>query len=189
MLKVKDRTLLGVIAGLAGSGIVLVLQHAALKAGWITKTWAEQAEGATVSRKYLRTRSAAALGWLTSMSINGFAGVAQTYVLAKTGRDHLWVKSTGLGIFKWLLLHGMSNRLTQAFKADDSPPRNAFGSCLSAVLDSCITGVIIAELGHESLFPEHDAQTLSNMHRPDPASQLAALNQAHRQQEASWTRP
>lgn len=170
MRKIKDRVLLGTIAGFISSGIVLALQNIALKAGWITQTWAEQAEGATVSESYLRSKSSAALGWLTSMFVDAFTGVAQTYIFSKTGKDQLLVKSTSMGVFSWLLLHGVSSRITQSFKADDSPPRTAFGSLISAILDCYISGVIITKLGDDSLFPDHDAHMRVIVHHPAPGS-------------------
>jgi hypothetical protein len=154
MQKIKDRILLGSIAGFISSGLVMALQQAALRAGWMAKTCVEQAEGATVSHKYLRTKSAAALGLVTSMFVNTFTGVAHTYVLSRTGKDQLLVKSTGLGVLSWLLFHGISTRLTQSFEEDDSPPSSAFGPLLSAVLDNYISGIIIVNLGDDSLFPE-----------------------------------
>jgi fucose 4-O-acetylase-like acetyltransferase len=175
MRKIKDRVLLGTVAGLAGSAISMAIQYGAFRMGWTSKTWAQRATGATVSKKYLKTRPARFLGSFTALYVNAYYGIAQAYMYSFTGRDQLVVKVTGSGVFSWLVLHGLSSRLTRTFDPDDSPPHNSALSLLTALVDSYICGVIITRLGDDSLFPSQTKSEKTRLHEQDEQTQTLSV--------------
>ena len=103
MRKVKDRMLLGIIAGLGGNVVKLTLSTIFQKLKWAEIGGPERAAGMLIPPHTLMHRKGRLVGYLADSVVSGLIGTASVYAFSTFGKNK--------AIIKGLLLvnpHGLS---------------------------------------------------------------------------------
>ncbi len=156
---VKDRIVLGLIAGLAGNVVKTIIDEASIKKKISQRSFRETAAGIWVSKKSETTNlKGQILGGLLDFGMSAMGGVGIVQLLSKTGRDHVIAKGVVCGI----AIGSSITALVSAFPQNRIRPKDA-ASNLSYMASHAVYGVvaaaIAAKLGHPSLFdaePQND---------------------------------
>jgi hypothetical protein len=162
-LKIKDRIVLGTIAGLAGGIVKTGIDEASLRMGISQRPFREAASGVWVAKKRdAKNSKGQVLGSLFDFGMSALGGIGITYLLSKTGRDHSVAKGTIFGI-------AMGSGITSALSvlsANRVKPKGA-SSNLSYMVAHAAYGIaastIVAKLGDPSLF---DVEPINDYLRP-----------------------
>lgn len=99
MKKIKDRILLGVVAGLCGNLIKTAVDEVSLRKKISQRSFRETASGVWVStQKEASNLKGQILGGLLDFGTGILGGIGTVYFLSKTGRDQLCIKGLVSGI-------------------------------------------------------------------------------------------
>lgn len=156
---IKDRIMLGLIAGLAGNAVKTVIDEISIKQKVSQRTFRETAAGVWVSKKSEVTNlKGQILGGLFDFGMASMGGVAIVHLLSKTGRDHVIPK----GIVSGIAIGSTITALLSVSPQNKVKPKDA-ASNLSYMASHAVYGVVAAaiagKLGHPSLFdaePQND---------------------------------
>ncbi|KLU62935.1 hypothetical protein CEB3_c06870 [Peptococcaceae bacterium CEB3] len=158
-MKIKDRLVLGLIAGFIGSAPKTLIDEISLRQKISQRSFRETAAGVWVNkRKEAKTVKGQLLGGIFDAGLSMLGGNILVRILSKTGRDHVITK----GVFFGATYGSIITALLSGFSSNKVRPKDA-ASNLSYVLSHAAygltTGVAIAKLGDPSLFdtqPEND---------------------------------
>lgn len=151
-MKIRDRILLGAISGILGSIPGRLINAAEYRSGLVNARYAHMAASLIVGKKKAYTPEGEFLGAVLNQLLVATTGVAATYVLSLTGRDHAVLKGVGVTTFYWLMLYSLSSRLRDTTSSGD--PAEAVLSLTDHFFFGAATGLIAAKLGDNSLFPD-----------------------------------
>lgn len=151
-MKIKDRILLGVIAGAMGNAAKTLIDEVSLKNKISQRSFRETAAGVWVSKKSEASNyKGQILGGLFDFGLGSIGGVGIVHLLSKTGKDQLITK----GILSGITIGSTTTAMLSAFPQNKVKPKDA-ASNLSYILSHAIYGVITnfvaAGLGHPSIF-------------------------------------
>lgn len=186
MFKIKDRIVLGVVAGLAGNVVKMVIDEVSLKKRISQRSFRETAAGVWVSSsKEAKSINGQLLGGLLDFGMGALGGISSVYLLSKTGRDHIAVK----GITSGIAIGSFITFIMGTLPKNTVRPKDA-ASNLSYMLSHAgyglVTTFIAAKLGHPSLY---DTKPQNNYLEPlEPTSEQlndvsilqSQSNRAHR---------
>jgi hypothetical protein len=97
--KIKDRVVLGVVAGLAGNAIKTTIDMASVRAKISQRSFRQTAAGVWVSnRKEANSIKGQLLGGLLDFGMGILGGIGMAYHLSLTGKDHAALKGIVSGI-------------------------------------------------------------------------------------------
>ncbi len=152
MNKIKDRVLLGVIAGLCGNLVKTAIDEVSLKKKISQRSFRETASGVWVStQKEASNVKGQILGGLLDFGMATLGGIGTVYLLSKTGRDQLVTK----GLVSGITVGSSISALLSAFPQNKVRPKDA-ASNLSYMLSHAVYGLITtfvaAKLGDDSLY-------------------------------------
>lgn len=152
MLKIKDRILLGVIAGLAGNTVKTIIDEISLKQKISQRSFRNTAAGVWVTKKSEVTNiNGQILGGLLDFGMATLGGIGTVYMLTKTGRDHIITK----GLISGIGMGSSINFVLGTLPQNQIRPKDA-ASNLSYMLSHAVYGLIttfvVAKLGHPSLY-------------------------------------
>lgn len=156
---IKDRIMLGMIAGIAGNAVKTVIDEVSIKKKISQRSFRETAAGIWVSPKGEATNlKGQILGGLLDFGMASMGGVGIVHLLSKTGRDHVITK----GVLSGIAIGSFITALVSAFPQNRIRPKDA-ASNLSYMASHAVYGIAAAavacELGHPSLFdtaPQND---------------------------------
>lgn len=156
---IKDRMVLGLIAGIAGNAVKTVIDEVSIKKKISQRSFRETAAGIWVSQKSEATNlKGQILGGLLDFGMASMGGIGIVHLLSKTGRDHVITK----GVLSGIAIGSFITALVSAFPQNRIRPKDA-ASNLSYMASNAIYGVVAAavagKLGHASLFdaaPQND---------------------------------
>jgi len=159
VFKIKDRIVLGVVAGLAGNVIKMAIDEVSTKNKISQRSFRETAAGVWVSKKSETTNiKGQILGGLLDFGMGILGGISMVYLLSKTGRDHIVIKGVTSGIAMGSFITFSMGSLPQ----NQVRPKDA-ASNLSYMVSHAAYGLVTtaaaAKLGHPSLFdpkPQND---------------------------------
>ncbi|MFZ5641902.1 MAG: hypothetical protein ACOY4Q_14590 [Bacillota bacterium] len=159
MFKIKDRIVLGVIAGLAGNVIKMAIDEVSTKKKISQRSFRETAAGVWVSkRSEAISTKGQILGGLLDFGMGILGGISSVYLLSKTGRDHIVTKGVTSGIAMGSFITFVMGTLPQ----NQVRPKDAASNLsymVSHAAYGLVTTVVAAKLGHQSLFdtkPQND---------------------------------
>jgi len=152
MLKIKDRVLLGTLAGLAGDVVKTVIDEISHKKKLSQRSFRETAAGVWVKKgSEARSIQGQALGGLFDLGMSMAGGIGTVYLLTETGRDHLITKGIIAGIGLGSLLDFAISTLPQnKIKPTDATSHLSY--MVSHAAYGLVTTFIVAKMGHPSLF-------------------------------------
>lgn len=152
MYKIKDRILLGVVAGLIGGIPDRIINALEYNKGLTDLKYGQMVSSFFLPRNKINSREGEIIASLVYNSLLSFAGIITTYVLTNTGRDNAAIKGTGIGILTWISWYGLSQKLGLVIRS-----RKAIAPILSFidhVIFGSLCGTLVSRLGDDSLFPD-----------------------------------
>jgi hypothetical protein len=158
-LKIKDRIILGSMAGLIGNLAKTFIDEISLRKKISQRSFRSTAAGVWVNNKNEATNlNGQLLGGLFDFGIGALGGIVMTHIFSKTGKDHVVTK----GILSGISIGSTITALLSAFPNNKVRPKDA-SSNLSYMFAHSVYGVvssvIITKFGDSSLF---DANPLND---------------------------
>ncbi|MDD2496803.1 MAG: hypothetical protein PHY90_01505 [Desulfitobacteriaceae bacterium] len=158
-MKIKDRILLGVIAGTIGNTVKTVIDEVSLRKNISQRSFRETAAGVWVSKQSEASNiKGQILGGLFDFGLGSLGGIGIVHMLSKTGKDQLITK----GILSGISIGSTVTALLSAFPQNKVKPKDA-ASNLSYMFSHAVYGIVttylVTGLGHPSLF---DAKPLND---------------------------
>ncbi|WP_461570293.1 hypothetical protein [Thermincola ferriacetica] len=152
LFKIKDRFLLGVVAGLAGNTIKMAIDEISIKKKISQRSFRETAAGVWVSnRKEALNIKGQILGGLLDFGMGMLGGIASVSLLSKTGRDHIITK----GITSGIAMGSLITFVLGTLPINQIRPKDAASNLsymVSHAAYGLVTTTVAAKLGHPSLF-------------------------------------
>jgi hypothetical protein len=162
-MRIKDRVLLGFIAGTIGNVVKTATDELSLRKKISQRSFRETAAGVWVSKQSEASNyKGQILGGLFDFGISSLGGIGIVHLLSKTGKDHLLSK----GILSGITVGSTLTATLSAFPQNKVKPKDA-ASNLSYMFCHAIYGIVTtfvaAGLGHPSIF---DAEPLNDYLAP-----------------------
>lgn len=183
MMKVKDRVILGMVAGLGGNAVKTLVDEVLLKNKLSQRSFRATAAGVWVSTEKEATNiNGQVLGALLDFGLGAIGGVGITYMLSKTGRDHVVPK----GIISGIAIGSTITATLSAFPQNKVKPKDA-ASNLAYMFSHALYGIIatalVAKMGHPSLF---DTKPVNDYLQPteQTTEEKKRLSEMHRKSKA-----
>ncbi len=154
-IKIKDRVLLGVVSGILAAIPALSVNIYEHKKGLINMTYPQSAGTLSLKKSKVNTIE----GKIMSNVINGIgmssAGVATTYVMSATGRDHPILKGIGVNYLYAVIFAGILPKIGLVAK-----PRPKFPilGLIEHTMTGVLSGLLVSRLGDDSLFPDNNTE-------------------------------
>jgi hypothetical protein len=158
-MQIRDRVVLGMVAGLAGNIVKTLSDEILLRQKLSKRSFRATAAGVWVNNQKEATNSnGQILGALLDFGLGSLGGIGITYMLSKTGRDHITPK----GILSGIAIGSTITATLSAFPQNKVRPKDA-ASNLSFMFSHALYGItttaLAAKVGHPSLF---DVKPLNN---------------------------
>lgn len=149
MNRIKDRLLLGLIAGLGANILKETIAETAIRSGLAKYTCRRMAPLLVLNKKDAKTWKGWVFGTTTDLTVAGLTGVLITYTLTFTGKDFSWLK----GI---MVSNGMLDQVFNAFarilpQVRKDPNSNLLCKSIHTVFGITAASIITA-LGDPGLF-------------------------------------
>jgi len=151
MAKIKDRVILGAIAGLGGNLIKTIIGRSAMKMGLAELNGRERAAGMLVPGHKIATTQGRMIGYIADNVIASILGVATVYALSITGKDKAITKGTLSGQAAWTLFYGMLGSMG-ATKVGPVSPKTVLVELVAHTAYGATTAYLVTKLGDPSLF-------------------------------------
>ena len=137
-MTIKDRILLGLIAGLGGNAVKTLSDVVLLRKKLSQRSFRSTAAGVWVLKESEATNiNGQVLGALFDFGLGSIGGIGITYLLSKTGRDHVIPK----GITAGITIGSMITALLSAFPQNKVKPKDA-ASNLSYMFSHAVYGIV-----------------------------------------------
>ncbi len=189
-MKVKDRYVLGIIAGLTGNTVKMAMDEIALRLKLSQRSFRSTAAGVWVDKKkQADSPLGQVLGGLLDFGLASIGGIATVHILTKTGRDHLLIK----GLTSGIAIGSVTTSLLSALPTNKVSPKDAASNLsymLSHVAYGLVTTGMAAYLGHPSIYdtePQNDylPPSVPTTEEVIQAKESSGLQPVHRR---SWVR-
>ena len=149
MQKIKDRIILGTIAGIGANLVKEVIAETSVRSGFSKYTCRRMIPLTVLSKKHAKTWKGWIIGTSTDMAIAGFTGIMLTYTLSYTGTDCAKLKGALIsgGILDQVF--NMFSRVLPEVKKE--PNSNLVCKAIHQIFGATAAS-IITTLGASSLF-------------------------------------
>jgi hypothetical protein len=111
MLKVKDKIVLGIIAGIVSNVFVTIIDISFYMLNINKYLHFHVAASAYFPESQVYTVPAIIIGVTADFTLAAFLGVITTYILFYTGTDYFYVKGLGVALIFWQFFYGIFLRL------------------------------------------------------------------------------
>jgi len=150
--KVKDRLLLGALAGIICGIPGRLVNDFEYDRGLTDVKYGQMAANLFLPKNKLNTKEARIVGSLTNHTSISLMGITLCYLLSATGRDNAALKGAGIGAAAWTAVYGVTARFGLSVKT--RKPLAPILSFVDHTLFGVMCGLFISKLGHDSLFPD-----------------------------------
>lgn len=151
MNKIRDRIVLSVVAGVLGNMAKTLVDEVSLRAKISQRSFRETAAGVWVSRREASNPKGQVLGELLDIGMATVGAFGLMTLLSRTGRDHYPFKGALLGLVHGSAVSGIVSGLPQN-KVRPKDAASNLSYMLSHAIYGLVAGVVMARLGHPSLF-------------------------------------
>ena len=151
MRKIKDRMLLGVIAGLGGNVVKLTLSTIFQKLKWAELGSPERAAGMLIPPHTLMHKKGRMVGYLADSVVSGLLGTASVYAFSTFGKNKATLKGALAGQASWTFLYGVLGTMGVT-KVSPVSPNTVLSEFVSHTAFGATSAFIITRLGDSSLF-------------------------------------
>lgn len=161
-MKIKDRIVLGIVAGLIGNAVKTIYSLSAIKMGLGKISPIKKATGMFLNKRQMlvKKRKNSIIGLLADNTVGAVLGILGTYLLTFTGKDYHRLKGIGLGNFAWLSAYGVLSTMgatrTKPLSVEDN-----IRAFFTHSVYGLITSEMIVRLGDDSLFKPQLLKTSS----------------------------
>jgi len=149
--KIKDRILLGAIAGLGANTVKTALGLTLMKKGWAEINGIHRAAGMLVPPHKIADPKGRMVGILADNVIAGILGVCSVYILSVTGKNNAVIKGTLTGQAMWTSLYGVLGTLG-ATKINPVSPDTVISEFVEHSVYGGVANIIATKLGDPGLF-------------------------------------
>ncbi|MEW5898094.1 MAG: hypothetical protein AB1652_02840 [Bacillota bacterium] len=150
-MKIKDRLLLGVVAGMGGNLIKLSIGVIAKRKGFAEINGPEKAAGMLIPPHRLGDPIGKAAGYLADSVVASIIGILFTYALSVTGKEKAALKGALIGQASWAALYGALATMG-ATQAQPVSPKTVLSELVGHTAYGAATAYLIAQLGDPDLF-------------------------------------
>lgn len=150
-MKLKDRFIVGAVAGFGGNLAKNLVEHALSRAGVVRVTSAQRAAGMMLQRARGRDLGTRVTGQLADAAVGSMLGVATTYALSLTGRDYALAKGAIIGGMLWAGVNGGLSTLGVT-RVQSSSPSSSIGTLASQMTYGLVTSAIASRIADPGLF-------------------------------------
>ncbi len=155
---IKDRIMLGMIAGMVGNAAKTVLDEIFLATGKAKTPYRDMASGIFVNKNKTKTEEGKLLGWLADLGLGMVYGIPLVYLLSHTGADKYPVKGALMGTVTWGLGIGVAKNLGVS-KVYPKDPATILLMALSHMAGGIVAAHTAVKLGDRQLFEPATDQT------------------------------
>ena len=190
MARIKDRLLLGTIAGLGGNIVKFGIIEIAKRLKWAEFNGVDTAAGIMLPAHELAEPRGRLVGFIGDAIVAATLGTATTYILSITGKDNAIFKGASSGLFMWTALYGaMGGGISTVRPAS---PKTVLSQFIAHGAYGAITAALVKRLGDPSLFTGEIPLNASSKSQPTtsqpqqqekPVQISEAPGSPHRQQE------
>ncbi len=152
MIKLRDRVVLGLAAGMLGNLAKDGLDYLAYKKGWSELLYGHLAASLFAEPEKVRQPKDFVVGQLVDMTWGALSGVPVVYLLSWTGRDHYLLKGAAMGVLWWQVVYGLFPRL-RMLQVDPQETETNLSALLNHLAYGLVTSAAAVHLGHPDLFP------------------------------------
>ena len=154
MQKLKDRLILGTVAGLGANLIKEAMAETSVRSGLSKYTCRRMIPLVVLSKKHAKSWKGAVIGTSTDMAIAALTGIIITYTLSYTGKDYAKLKGA-------LISSGLLDQVFNAFtrvlpQVKQDPNSNLLCKAIHQVF-GITAAAIITGLGDSSLFGDNSS--------------------------------
>ncbi len=107
MIKIKDRMILGVVAGLGANAVKLAISSVFQKLNWSEIGGPERAAGMLIPPHLLLKNLGKLVGYLADAAVAGLIGSVSVYAFSFFGKDKAVLKGALAGQATWTFLYGV----------------------------------------------------------------------------------
>ncbi len=154
MFKIRDRVLLGILAGVICGLPGRVTNSVEYHLGLTDVKYGQIASSLFIPKNKVNTSEAKIIASLTNHTTISITGIIITYLLSATGRDNAVIKGTGVGSVLWIAIYGLSARLGLTIRS--KKPLSSLLSFIDHAVFGAFCGLFAAKFGHSSLFPDRN---------------------------------
>ena len=161
MQKIKDKMILGVLAGLGANVVKNVLGLTAMRFGLAEIDGPHRAAGLLVPPHKIADPKGKLVGFIADSVMAGTLGVITLSGLSMFGKKHGVIKGGLAGAGMWTMLYGALGTLG-ATKVNPVSPATVLAEFVEHSVFGAVTAVLITQMGDESIFnktPANSGQT------------------------------
>lgn len=153
MNRIKDRITLGIISGILCKIPFRCMNALEYHLGLVDIKYGHMESSIFLPDNKAKTREGEIISMLTNSVASCVGGVMLTYILSITGKDRSILKGLGLGAVFWILMFGISPKI--GIMKQSKKPIAPILSFFDHIVAGGLCSYIIAKLGDDSLFPNH----------------------------------
>lgn len=157
MKKIKDKMLLGVIAGLSANVIKNILGLSGMKLGLQEIDGPHRAAGMLVPPHKIADPKGKLVGFLADTVMSGTLGVVTLSGLILFGKKHSVLKGSLVGAGMWTMLYGVLGSLG-ATKVNPITPQTVLAEFIEHTVYGAVTAAIITSIADQSVFKSSQNQ-------------------------------
>ncbi len=150
-MKIKDRALLGLVAGFGANALKTALSRTTIKMNIAEIDGPEIAAGMFLPGHALATTKGQVVGFIADNLIAGILGTVTVYGLTLSGKNSYALKGALMGQIMWQGLYGITGQMG-ASTVKPSGARTVLSELVTHTLFGAVAATIAANLGDEGLF-------------------------------------
>lgn len=150
-MNIKDRALLGLVAGLGANAVKTALSRTSIKLKVSELDGPEIGAGMFLPGHALTTTKGKVVGWIADNLIAGILGTVTVYGLTLTGKNSYLLKGALMGQIMWQGLYGIMGQMG-ASQVKPSGARTVLSELATHTVFGTVAAAIAANLGDEGLF-------------------------------------
>ncbi|HHX74823.1 MAG TPA: hypothetical protein GX699_07960 [Firmicutes bacterium] len=98
----KDKVVLGLVVGILADAVKLSVNYLAYYLGFTSVVFWQIVAGTVLSRADIFTPLGLLIGALADVVVTSILGSVFIYLLSLSGRENIWIKGAGFGMFAWI---------------------------------------------------------------------------------------
>lgn len=150
-MKIKDRFLLGIVAGLGGNLAKLAIGKTGKKMQWAELHGPDMAAGMFIPPVKLASTQGRIAGLIADSVIAGVLGVVTVYGLSLCGKNQASIKGLAGGSAMWTCVYGIASAMGLT-KVKPHSPKTVLNEFVSHTIYGLVTATLAVKLGDEGLF-------------------------------------
>lgn len=156
MRKIKDRLVLGAIAGMVTSLPIQIFDALMHENGITDLSYAYSASRIFLTKKKTKTLPGKAVSAIVNFANSSTVATAITYILSLTGKDYALLKGAGIGTMMWVGIGGLMSSI--GLKIKSKRPITPLILLGQHIIFGVMCSYIIIKLGDNSIFPDKHIQ-------------------------------